>query len=49
MKMGLLHQTVNYYRTCGEGKRWWWMLKTNMVGMAGVNGWKLYSFVGQKN
>lgn len=34
--------TVNNYRITIRGKKWWWVLITNMINMAIANTWRLY-------
>lgn len=39
-------QTVNNYRICIRGKKWWWPLFTHMINMTVVNAWRIYQLTG---
>lgn len=39
----LADQAINNYRIGIRGKKWWWVLFTQMVNLAVVNAWKLHS------
>lgn len=42
----LLDQGVNNYRIGIRGKRWWWVLFTEMLNIAAVNAWRIYEVTG---